>query len=210
MPCTARRTATTAPSGRKPSWDVIDPCSAAVAKVPQAFQVVPENVAAARRKPVIVHDAVERSDHVVELLTIPAARSVIALQFIEFAIGAVEAVAIVAAKSVARGVIQVAADASEQLTLPFTAAVEFITLAIEAVVIPIVIAVIEATIGGRSGLKRWPPKTSYLPEDVERIAFRSALWIFDTDYGGSAAFGRANQSLSPAAIHAGKTEPRRV
>src|SRR6516162_9165319 len=62
-----------------------------LAEIAETVQIIPENVPAARRKTVIIHHAVERLNHVVQLSAVPAARIVGALQFVQFAISALQA-----------------------------------------------------------------------------------------------------------------------
>src|SRR5215472_576899 len=79
----------------------------------------------------------------------------------------------------------------------------------ETVIVSVVIAVLIATIRRkRSDFSRRKRGTvaPHLPEDVEGVAFRSALRVFYPHDSGSATLGRAHQSLTPAPIHTRKPE----
>ena len=73
---------------------------AAVAELPEPVQIIAQNFAVARSKTVIVNHAIERLNHVVERSRVPATRTVIALQLIQFALGAVKTVSIITAETV--------------------------------------------------------------------------------------------------------------
>jgi hypothetical protein len=67
-----------------------------------------------------------------------------------------------------------------------------------------------AAVVNRSVLPATPSALPATPEDIEGIAFRTAVRIFNPYYGGASLTGISYECLPPAAIDAGKAKVYRV
>ena len=109
-----------------------------VAEIAQPVEVIPQKVAVTRRKTIVVRHALHRPNHVAQRAAVPLARGVISLQIVKLPVYRGEAVTVVAAEGLARYVVEVLANASEQAGAP-VAVLEIVAFAVEVVIVAIAV-----------------------------------------------------------------------
>ena len=182
-------------------------------EIPQTIQIVIENVAISRCQAVIVHHSSQRVHDVVQFAPPVSSTSQHLLELIQLLLGPRKAVLIAAEREGDHlHVVEILPDSSEQMQAPGIAPVRVRSIMVKG--IPI-------TARSRSTIVRsavpWPIEAAILsptldrrrripPQDVERIAFRTATGIVNANDRRAAVTRITNQLLTTAAVDTGKTE----
>jgi hypothetical protein len=167
-------------------------------EIAQAAQVVGQQVAIAPRHPIVLHHSLQRPDHIVELPFIVAAGGELALKFVELLPRSPKSELIAATGECRRlHVVQVLPHSLEKLSAPVLASEPGFPIAIISVLLGPVLFIAPVPISAAVGVR---------PEEVEGIAFGTALRILNPHYGAPAISRVLNQLLPAAAIDACKAE----
>jgi hypothetical protein len=192
-------------------------------EIPQTIQIIVEDIAVSPRQSIVPNHSIHGRDHLVEFPLIKPAGCELALQLVQLLSRARQPVLVGPERERPRlHVVQILADPFEETLTPVVAAEPIVTIAVIDVIVTVdaitistvasiaiisitriaVIAPVWDRLAARIRRDSLTTRISPTPGQIERIALRAIVLIFDPNHSHSAVARIAYQRLSTAAVHA--------